>query len=725
MTSRPDVYPSLDLALGIGGLLLSSGAGAIDVEATMLAVAKACGLDGVSADVTFTKLTLQHQPSLEVPASILVRRLQRRTVNYEELILVDDLVRELVDKAIDPAEARERLARIASWGHRRPQWLSTICWGLMGAALAVTLGGGPVVCGLALVSACGIDLLSRTMRRVPQFYERAAGGLFATLVATTAAAASLNVDLSLVVSAAIILLLSGIGLMGAMEDALTGYPLTASARLLEALLVTTGLIAGVAAGLAFAGAVGADLGHVDPGAVSFTHASAMSLGAAAAAAAFTYASYGPRRAAVAAAFVGGAGQVVFLLVDRLALGSTWSSAAAAVTIGGLSHGVAGRVRVPALVLIVPAIVPLLPGLAIYRGLALLAEGEDGVLSLAAASATAVALAAGVLLGQYLVQPIRRGRRRLDHRSFRPRLVGPLRFHNLEGRASQASDSPRPPAPRSERREGLHRHLSRFHHHAGRLGYLAPGAHQVTQGLGDHEPGVVREALQHRTVGIVGPQCRHVVAVKQGSRATFARVPEGPGRRTVRRGYGHLDRVFDARPSTDVLDEPDGRGHRLRRILCQPEGQRQEEEDFRVRRPLDLGVEVGGDLQDQVSLHPREVGNHSVVHPQPPVVAERMTVRLLHRSARGRPDVGEHAAGPGVCRELMEVAVVPCGLGAAEHTGCLALAVPAHTEAVTVRRRRTELGVLALHDERVLGLVEQFFEVHRRAGVRQPTAHGVD
>ena len=64
---------------------------------------------------------------------------------------------------------------------------------------------------------------------------------------------------------------------------------------------------------------------------------------------------------------------------------------------------------PPLVVVVPAIVPLLPGLQIYKGLALFADGQDGVLPLASALATAFALAAGVILGQYLAQPLR-GRR---------------------------------------------------------------------------------------------------------------------------------------------------------------------------------------------------------------------------------------------------------------------------------------------------------------------------
>ena len=56
-------------------------------------------------------------------------------------------------------------------------------------------------------------------------------------------------------------------------------------------------------------------------------------------------------------------------------------------------------------------------------------------------------------------------------------------------------------------------------------------------------------------------------------------------------------------------------------------------------------------------------------------------------------------------------VVPGGLGAAEQPGGVVGAVPADAEAVAVGRRRAQLGVLALDDQGVLGLVEQVLEQH--------------
>ena len=79
-------------------------------------------------------------------------------------------------------------------------------------------------------------------------------------------------------------------------------------------------------------------------------------------------------------------------------------------------------------MVVSGTVPLLPGLTIYKGLfELMAAGNmTGIVTLATAVAIGVALASGVILGEYVAQPIRREARRLEDRLAGPRLVGPRR-----------------------------------------------------------------------------------------------------------------------------------------------------------------------------------------------------------------------------------------------------------------------------------------------------------
>ena len=428
MSERADTYSTLDLSLRIGEVMLACGAGAVDVSASMLSVTHACGLRRVAADVTFTELSLQHQRDIDEPAAILVRRLTHRDAEYGKLTLVDGLVHDLLDNEITRDQARGAMARIMSSPRSRSQWAVTLGWGVMGAAVSLTLGGGPVVVCLAFLAAVGIDRIHRGVARgrVPDFYLQVAGGLLATLIAVGAAATHIQADPSQVVTAGIMTLLAGVGFMGATQDALTGFPLTASARLLEAVLATTGIIAGVSGGLTVGRLLGVDLGRLEPGATGLTQASTMIVGAGLAAAAFGFASHGPLRSLAAAALVAALAYAVLLAVQTLRVGLATASTAAAITIGVVCYAVSDRMRVPPLIVVVPALVPLLPGLEIYRGLSLLALGGDGVLALVTAGATAIALAAGVILGQYLAQPIKRESKRLENRIGGPWMVGPRR-----------------------------------------------------------------------------------------------------------------------------------------------------------------------------------------------------------------------------------------------------------------------------------------------------------
>jgi len=428
LVDRREIYDALDLALRVGEIELSSGAGAADVTATMLAITHACGVRSVSGDVTFVDLTLHHQASAHKPLVVRVRRVTRRRVDYAELTEVEEAVNDLIEGHITREEARDRVARIVSTGHVRRPWSVTLGWGVMGTGIALTLGGHAVVCLLAFLAACAIDRTQRMLnrRRIPSLYVQAAGGFVATLIAVTASATQLQVNPSRVVTTGIVMLLAGIGLMGATQDAITGFPVTATARLLNAMMDTAGIIAGVAAGLTVGDLLGVGLESFKPGAAGIAEAGVTVFGASVAAAGFAFASYGPLRSLVAVGLVAALGQAVALAVDGADIGEAWGPAAAAVTIGAVCYLTAGRFRVPPLVVVVPAIVPLLPGLEISRGLALLAVGKDGVLPLASAIGTALALAAGVFLGQYLAQPLRREARRLETRLSGPRMVGAFR-----------------------------------------------------------------------------------------------------------------------------------------------------------------------------------------------------------------------------------------------------------------------------------------------------------
>lgn len=423
-----EVYRVLDLALRIGEMLLSNGAGSADVTATMLAVTNACGVRSVTPSVTFTELSLNYHPDHDSFSILQTRSVTHREIDYGDLTSVDALVGDLMAGRTDCEAARRRVAQLASTGHSRPRWAVTLGYGVMGAGVALLVGGVPLVVAFAFVAAAGIDRIHRTMtvHRYPFFYQQVAGGLFASLLGVAVAASDLTLSPARVVTVGVFMLLAGIGVVGAAQDALTGFPLTANARLLEAMLATAGIIAGVSGGIALGSALGVDLTGLRPQGFAATPSWSMVVGGAVAAAAFAFASYSPLRALLPTALAGAVGAGVAGVVALGGLGTAWGTAVAAVTIGALSYALAGRVRVPPLALLVPALVPLLPGLSLYQGLVKLTLGESGA-PLVTAAATAIALASGAILGQYVAQPLSRTSRRLEPRLAGPRLVGPLRL----------------------------------------------------------------------------------------------------------------------------------------------------------------------------------------------------------------------------------------------------------------------------------------------------------
>ena len=235
------------------------------------------------------------------------------------------------------------MATIVSTGHPWPRWSVTLAWGVMCASVAVFLGGDWLVALIASAAAMSIDRLQLVLarRRLPTFYLQVAGGAVATLWAVGLAATPLEANLSLVVTANIVMLLAGIGFMGAIQDALTGFYVTSGARVIEALLATAGIIAGVSAGLSVGDVIGVNLGSLVPGQAYGNHLAIAVVGAAVSAAAFAFACFAPRRSLLPIAVTAGVATLLHAVVSDTGFGRTWAAAVGAFTIGVVAYGVAG------------------------------------------------------------------------------------------------------------------------------------------------------------------------------------------------------------------------------------------------------------------------------------------------------------------------------------------------------------------------------------------------
>ena len=117
--------------------------------------------------------------------------------------------------------------------------------------------------------------------------------------------------------------------------------------------------------------------------------------------------YAPLRSLATAGLAGGIGWAAYGGLTLAQVGPVLATGLAAVLIGVSSELINRFTRTDRHVIVLCGIIPLLPGLTVYRGFYELAAAEDvvgGLVTIILALAIGLALAAGVTLGQFLVKP---------------------------------------------------------------------------------------------------------------------------------------------------------------------------------------------------------------------------------------------------------------------------------------------------------------------------------
>ncbi|MEU7551102.1 threonine/serine exporter family protein [Streptomyces sp. NPDC044571] len=402
--SGPAVGRVLDLTLRIGELLLAGGEGAEDVEAAMFAVAHSYGLDRCEPTVTFTLLSITHQPSLVDDPVTASRTVRRRGTDYTRLAavfrLVDDISAPEIDISLE--EAYRRLAEIRRNRHPYPTWVLTTAAGLLAGAASTLVGGGVVVFFAAAIGAMLGDRLAWLCagRGLPEFYQFVVAAMPPAAIGVALKLADMDVLASAVITGGLFALLPGRALVAAVQDGLTGFYITASARLLEVMYLFIGIIMGVLAVLYLGLQLGAAPKPEE--AIQITQRPLIQI-AASMVLVFTFAILlqQERSTVWIVTLNGGVAWVTFGALHYAGGIPPVPSTAVAAGLVGLFGQLFSRYRfASALPYVTAAIGPLLPGSATYYGLLLIAENElnRGLGSLTNAAAIALAIAIGVNLG---------------------------------------------------------------------------------------------------------------------------------------------------------------------------------------------------------------------------------------------------------------------------------------------------------------------------------------
>lgn len=406
-----------DLIMRVTVVAVSVGASSAEAIAMGLRIADAYHIN-VHVDITNTSVIVTQHRSLDDDPITALRVVRSRTADYRRLGRLEQLVDDISRRSTELAPARERLNDLVTAPRLYKKWFVTVNMGVMGAAMAALYGASVLDALIAFLATCLVDVAVQTLarRRVANFFVQAVGGAIPTAVALgmmllrAATGMRLDVSPSLVVAAGMISLLAGTGAVAAAQDALDGYYVTSTGRFLEVLMQTGGIIFGVMATLWLGLRLGVP-SYISPALVWTSAPWVQIVASTVASVAFGATAHSGPRTLVICGFLGALGWAGYLLGMWLTDSMVIASGLGAVFIGVVSATAAKRWRVPQVALVTIAVVPLMPGMMLYRGLYMAMADQlgipspgNGVSILVQSLLVGVALAAGSSLGALAMRP---------------------------------------------------------------------------------------------------------------------------------------------------------------------------------------------------------------------------------------------------------------------------------------------------------------------------------
>ena len=427
---------TLNFTLRLAEAMFHYGADAMDVDSAIIAVSSAYGLDSVEVDITNQSVTINYtsDPDIYMESRIskrnanaeerfthtLVRVVRSSTENYEALSEVYGLIYKITRGGMTLEMADLELNQIT---HRPKPFPPLVVWAAnlaCAGTLTAALGASFATALSAVIIFIPVYLLIQWLSSIgiPAFFRMAASaGLMTFLAIWLGGEGSIlsvlqsqgePISAPLVVAAGMIMFLPTPRLVGAVQDAINGFPVTAAGRFVSTGMSFLGLVVGIATAVSAINIFNGPTLDIEQLRFEPTTPLVASFFFIIAIAAFAVTLQTKLVKVGWLMVITGCGLAAYYAYELLAGPSTGRgpTACAAVVIGALSTYFAYRLHVPQAIFSIPAITFLLPGLSFFRGMYLLTVETDvilGMQNMITAVSIVVAMASGVALGNYTMQ----------------------------------------------------------------------------------------------------------------------------------------------------------------------------------------------------------------------------------------------------------------------------------------------------------------------------------
>ena len=396
--------------------MLSRGMPASDVVYLGLGITSTYCSRKVHIDISHTILTLSQDRGIDREPLTLVRTVASRGSDYHTLQLLEELAQATKDGEVVLDDAERRLDAIVASKPRYSPWVIHAAGGGISAGVVMLYSHSPLMWLIAFIMGTLISLTIARMNKMglPAFYIQSLSGLIIILIAAATSLLAMTtvpflagVNPTLVIISGIVMLVAGMMIASAFQDALDEYYVTAVARLLKVAMMTAGIVVGTTVGLYIATRLGVQLAAT-PDRLSLADINYRYAGAAVLAASFALGNYARPIAIMSAGIVGFLSFYVTLVLMNIDVGLIAASGVAAVVVGLAASLLSRTLKIPTIAIMSAGIIPLVPGLTLYSAVHYIAQSapntsdfDTGIALLLRALLIAVTVAAGVTFGSLL------------------------------------------------------------------------------------------------------------------------------------------------------------------------------------------------------------------------------------------------------------------------------------------------------------------------------------
>lgn len=412
---------ALRMTMTISDVLLSMGVAANSVVSKALDITDVYCKSPVHIDVSANVLMLSQLRGIEKEPLTLIRPVATRNVNYMTIQSVQSLIHKIREGKLSLRKAEAELEQILANPIAYPWWVVMVgnAGIAAGISLMFTYSWRVVLVTFAVGLMVDRLLAFFAKRAMPLFFRQIAAAAFVTIAAAVISQLGRNgvhffadMNPTLIVVGGIIMLLAGLLIVGAIQDAIEEYYVTASARILKVMMLTVGIVIGTTIGLYAARKFGLDI-TVSPDPLRLSAVHLQLLGAGIASGAYALSTQTPFRAIGWAGLVGVIALVASYYAGEFGVADIAARGIAAAAVGMIALIIARIWHTPSAGIIAAGIIPLAPGLAMYNGLAQFvnyppgdANFTRGLGTLFTAVAIALAVGAGATFGSMVARPLR-------------------------------------------------------------------------------------------------------------------------------------------------------------------------------------------------------------------------------------------------------------------------------------------------------------------------------